>query len=135
MTGQGFLEQAFVYLCAAVVAVPLAARLGLGSITGYLLAGVAIGPFALGLVGAEGQDVMSFAQFGRPGRAPRPSVAQAVGTKHLEWIAANVPSRFEPCSGCILRPCFSMSYGTDGVRRCAAPGRQWTAGRGQRLIS
>ncbi len=64
MTGQTFLEQAFVYLCAAVVAVPLAARLGLGSITGYLLAGVAIGPFALGLVGAEGQDVMSFAQFG-----------------------------------------------------------------------
>jgi glutathione-regulated potassium-efflux system ancillary protein KefC len=38
-----------------VVAVPLAARLGLGSITGYLLAGVAIGPFALGLVGAEGR--------------------------------------------------------------------------------
>ncbi len=64
MTGQAFLEQAFVYLCAAVIAVPLASRLGLGSITGYLLAGVAIGPFALGLVGAEGQDVMSFAQFG-----------------------------------------------------------------------
>ena len=41
----GFLAQAFVYLCAAVLAVPIAKRLGLGSVLGYLLAGVAIGPF------------------------------------------------------------------------------------------
>lgn len=47
----GFLGQAFVYLAAAVVAVPVAKRLGLGSVLGYLLAGVVIGPFALGLVG------------------------------------------------------------------------------------
>ena len=60
----GFLEQAFVYLAAAVVAVPVAKRLGLGSVLGYLLAGVVIGPFALGLVGDEGQDVMHFAEFG-----------------------------------------------------------------------
>lgn len=60
----GFLFQAFVYLTAAVVAVPLAKRLGLGSVLGYLLAGVLIGPFVLGLVGDEGQDVMHFAEFG-----------------------------------------------------------------------
>jgi len=56
--------QAFVYLCAAVVSVPIARRLGLGSVLGYLLAGVAIGPFGLGLVGREGQDVLHFAEFG-----------------------------------------------------------------------
>jgi monovalent cation:proton antiporter-2 (CPA2) family protein len=56
--------QAFVYLAAAVVSVPLARRLGLGSVLGYLVAGIAIGPFALGLVGREGQDVLHFAEFG-----------------------------------------------------------------------
>jgi len=44
--------------------VPLAKRLGLGSALGYLLAGVAIGPFVLGLVGEEGEDVLHFAEFG-----------------------------------------------------------------------
>jgi Kef-type K+ transport system membrane component KefB len=45
--------QAFVYLAAAVVSVPLAKRLGLGSVLGYLVAGVLIGPFVLGLVGSS----------------------------------------------------------------------------------
>jgi monovalent cation:proton antiporter-2 (CPA2) family protein len=57
-------QQAFIYLVAAVVAVPIAKRLGLGSALGYLLAGFMIGPAVLGLVGAEGQDVMHFAEFG-----------------------------------------------------------------------
>jgi monovalent cation:proton antiporter-2 (CPA2) family protein len=60
----GFFAQAIVYLLAAVVAVPVAKRLGLGSALGYILAGVIIGPYVLGLVGAEGQDVMHFAEFG-----------------------------------------------------------------------
>lgn len=64
MHGEGFFFQAFVYLSAAVVAVPIAKRLGLGSVLGYLLAGMVIGPFGLGLIGAEGQDVMHFAEFG-----------------------------------------------------------------------
>lgn len=59
-----FLFQAFVYLAAAVVTVPIAERWGLGSVLGYLLAGVAIGPFGLGLLGGNGQDVMHFAEFG-----------------------------------------------------------------------
>jgi len=56
--------QAFVYLAAAVIAVPIAKRLGLGSALGYLLAGFIIGPNLLSLVGQEGQDVMHFAEFG-----------------------------------------------------------------------
>ncbi len=58
-----FLFQAFIYLLAAVIAVPIAKRLGLGSVLGYLLAGVAIGPFALNLAGGA-KDVMHFAEFG-----------------------------------------------------------------------
>jgi monovalent cation:proton antiporter-2 (CPA2) family protein len=64
MHGEAFFFKAFVYLASAVIAVPLAKRLGLGSVLGYLIAGVAIGPFALRLVGDEGQDVMHFAEFG-----------------------------------------------------------------------
>ena len=60
----GIFLQAFVYLIAAVIAVPLAKRMGLGSALGYIVAGVIIGPSLLGLVGAEGQDVMHFAEFG-----------------------------------------------------------------------
>jgi monovalent cation:proton antiporter-2 (CPA2) family protein len=58
------LFQAIVYLAAAVAAVPIAKRLGLGSVLGYLLAGVLIGPHALGLVGGQASDVQHFAEFG-----------------------------------------------------------------------
>ena len=64
MHHEGFFFQAFIYLMAAVLAVPIAKRMGLGSVLGYLLAGVAIGPFGLKLVGKEGADVMHFAEFG-----------------------------------------------------------------------
>jgi CPA2 family monovalent cation:H+ antiporter-2 len=58
-----FLLQATIYLAAAVVAVPVAKRLGLGSVLGYLMAGVIIGPL-LGIVGSETQDLQHFAEFG-----------------------------------------------------------------------
>ncbi|NOU58352.1 monovalent cation:proton antiporter-2 (CPA2) family protein [Marinifilum caeruleilacunae] len=60
----GFFYQAFVYMSAAVVSVPLAKKLGLGSVLGYLIAGIVIGPYVIGLIGEEGQDVMHFAEFG-----------------------------------------------------------------------
>ena len=60
---EAFLVQATIYLAAAVIAVPLAARLGLGSVLGYLLAGIVIGPLT-GLVGSETQDLQHFAEFG-----------------------------------------------------------------------
>ncbi|NCS93904.1 MAG: potassium transporter [Leptospira sp.] len=56
--------QAIIYLGAAIIMVPIAHRLGLGSVLGYLLAGIGIGPAFLGLVGTESQDMLHFAEFG-----------------------------------------------------------------------
>ena len=64
MHHDSFFFQALVYLTAAVVSVPIAKRIGLGSVLGYLIAGVVIGPAVLGLIGEEGQDIMHFAEFG-----------------------------------------------------------------------
>ena len=64
MHNDTFFFQALVYLTAAVVSVPIAKRIGLGSVLGYLIAGVIIGPTVLGLIGTEGQDIMHFAEFG-----------------------------------------------------------------------
>ena len=59
----GLLFSAFIYLCAAVIAVPIAKRLGLGSVLGYLIAGILIGP-VIGLVGSETEEIQHFAEFG-----------------------------------------------------------------------
>ena len=59
----GYFLQAFIYLAAAVIMVPLAKRLGLGSVLGYLIAGVFIGP-VFGLVGSETTTIQHFAEFG-----------------------------------------------------------------------
>jgi CPA2 family monovalent cation:H+ antiporter-2 len=64
MDQNSFFFQAMVYLAAAVVMVPIAKKLGLGSVLGYLLAGIIIGPALLGFIGKEGQDVLHFAEFG-----------------------------------------------------------------------
>src|SRR4026208_2113400 len=64
MHSEDLFFQAFIYLMAAVLSVPFAKRLGLGSVLGYLIAGIIIGPFVLGLVGEEGQDIMHFAELG-----------------------------------------------------------------------
>ncbi|MGF2736832.1 monovalent cation:proton antiporter-2 (CPA2) family protein [Marinobacter sp. DUT-1] len=58
-----YFVQAFIYLVAAVIAVPLAKRLGLGSVLGYLVAGVVIGPVT-GFVGQEASTIQHFAEFG-----------------------------------------------------------------------
>jgi len=60
---ESYLLQATIYLGAAIIAVPIAKRLGLGSVLGYLIAGVLIGP-VVGLVGAETQTLQQFAEFG-----------------------------------------------------------------------
>ena len=58
-----FLYQATIYLAAAVIAVPIAARLGLGSVLGYLAAGILIGP-VFHLVGSETETLQHVAEFG-----------------------------------------------------------------------
>jgi len=57
------LRDALVYLGAAVVCVPIAKRIGLGSVLGYLIAGCAIGPWGLGFV-TNVQSILHFAEFG-----------------------------------------------------------------------
>ncbi|MFD2178471.1 monovalent cation:proton antiporter-2 (CPA2) family protein [Veronia pacifica] len=54
---------AFLFLAAAVFTVPIAKKLGLGSVLGYLVAGLLIGPVT-GLVGTETQTIQHFAEFG-----------------------------------------------------------------------
>ena len=58
-----WLTSSLIYLGAAVLVVPLSKALGLGSIIGYLVAGIAIGPWGLGLVSSV-EDVLHFAEFG-----------------------------------------------------------------------
>ncbi|WP_371154729.1 monovalent cation:proton antiporter-2 (CPA2) family protein [Jannaschia sp. 2305UL9-9] len=60
---ESFLFQAAIYLGAATLCVPLAVRFGLGSVLGYLVAGILIGPVT-GLVGSETESLQHFAEFG-----------------------------------------------------------------------
>lgn len=63
MDQHDFLVALVVFLIAAVVAVPVARRFGLGAVLGYLLAGVAIGPWALRLV-TNVESILHFSEFG-----------------------------------------------------------------------
>ena len=63
MEHSNWLSGTLVYLSAAVLAVPLARKLGLGSIIGYLVAGIVIGPWGLRLM-TDAQDMLHFAEFG-----------------------------------------------------------------------
>ena len=63
MHGQGNLELFLIFLLAAVVAVPLFRRFGLGAVLGYLVAGVVMGPFGWKLV-KDPESVLHFAELG-----------------------------------------------------------------------
>ncbi|GHE32037.1 monovalent cation:proton antiporter-2 (CPA2) family protein [Sphingobacterium griseoflavum] len=60
----GLFQHALIYLGTAIVFVPISKKLGIGSVLGYLIGGILVGPFALGLIGTEGHDVMHTAEFG-----------------------------------------------------------------------
>ena len=64
MNQHSFLFQAIIFLASAVIFVPLAKRLNLGSVLGYLIAGIVIGPFVFGFVGKEGEEIRHYAEFG-----------------------------------------------------------------------
>jgi glutathione-regulated potassium-efflux system ancillary protein KefC len=57
------LQNAVIYLAAAVLVVPVAKRLGLGTVLGYLIAGIVIGPYGLKLISGI-EDAYHFAEFG-----------------------------------------------------------------------
>jgi glutathione-regulated potassium-efflux system ancillary protein KefC len=63
MGANNWLSVSLVFLAAAVLAVPLAKKLGLSSIIGYLAAGIVIGPWGLKLV-TDPHDMLHFAEFG-----------------------------------------------------------------------
>jgi monovalent cation:proton antiporter-2 (CPA2) family protein len=63
MNSPNFLVQATIYLSSAIILVPLFKRLGLGSVLGYLLAGILIGPYALKLI-PDPEQVLHFSEFG-----------------------------------------------------------------------
>lgn len=63
MNHSDFLVQAAIYLASAIILVPIFKRLGLGSVLGYLIAGILIGPFALKLI-ADPEHMLHFAEFG-----------------------------------------------------------------------
>lgn len=56
-------DQIIVLLLAAVILVPLAARLGLGAVLGYLVTGILVGPWSLGVITAV-DDILHFAEYG-----------------------------------------------------------------------
>lgn len=63
METHGLLTNVVFFLAAAVLAVPIFVRLGLGSVLGYLFAGVMIGPWVLGLI-SNVDDILHFSEFG-----------------------------------------------------------------------
>ena len=63
MEGSDLLLAGVLFLFAAVVAVPLAARLGIGAVLGYLLAGIAIGPWGLGFI-SDVDEILHFSELG-----------------------------------------------------------------------
>ena len=63
MHGSGYLEIVLVFLLAAVIAVPLFRRLGLGAVLGYLAAGVALGPQGMQLV-RDPASILGASEFG-----------------------------------------------------------------------
>lgn len=63
MTGS-ILFEIIVFIAGAVICVPIAKKLGLSSVLGYLIAGIVIGPFLLDFVGDDGEDILHFAEFG-----------------------------------------------------------------------
>lgn len=93
-----FLLQLFIFLAAAAIAVPVAKKLGLGSVLGYLIAGIVIGPFGLSLIG-DIEEVMHFTEFGvvmmlfLVGLELKPSLLWQMRTPFLVWAVRRLPSQ------------------------------------------
>ena len=106
----------FIFLLAACVAVPLASRFRLGSVLGYLAAGVLIGPFGVGIVD-NAEHIMHFGEFGvvmmlfviglelEPEMLwkMRRAIVGLGGLQVLERLAATTPASISPTSTSRIR--------------------------------
>jgi glutathione-regulated potassium-efflux system protein KefB len=63
MEGSSLLTAILLFLFAAVVTVPIARRLGIGAVLGYLIAGIAIGPWGLGFI-RDVDEILHFSELG-----------------------------------------------------------------------
>ena len=126
-----FLLQLFIFLVAAAIAVPLAKKAGLGSVLGYLIAGIVIGPFGLSLVG-EVEDVMHFTEFGvvmmvyldEAVKRHRPATYQQLRAAIIEGAVQRVRPKAMTAAVIIagLMPImFGSGTGSEVMRRIAAP--------------
>ena len=94
----GLLVEAMVYLAAGVASVPIAKRLGLGSVLGYLIAGVAVGPYVLNLAGdpaVAGTPTMSLRYRRPPGYRPTDAALLPAGrililNRRFAWLRFSV---------------------------------------------
>ena len=115
-----WLTSSLIYLGAAVLVVPLSKFLGLGSIIGYLVAGIAIGPWGLGLVSSV-EDVLHFAEFGvvlmlfLVGLELEPKRLWNLRRPIFGWGAAQVLS----CAAVL----FAVGCAVDDRRQCGGPRR------------
>ncbi|MDO8774793.1 MAG: glutathione-regulated potassium-efflux system protein KefC [Burkholderiaceae bacterium] len=111
-----WLINTLIYLSAAVIAVPLSKKLGLGSIIGYLAAGMVIGPWGLGLI-TNVQDILHFAEFGvvlmlfLVGLELEPKRLWSLRRPIFGWGSAQVLG----CAGLLFVAFWAASYLVPGV--------------------
>ena len=104
-------SQAFIYLLAAVISVPLAKRLGLGSVLGYLFAGVVIGPFCFGLVRDRrpGCDARRGVRRGHDALRDRARIAAGDPVAHARTDPRPGRRASPRDGGCGFRPCAPLA--------------------------
>ncbi len=102
MAGSDLLLAGVLFLFAAVIAVPLASRLGIGAVLGYLLAGIAIGPWGLGFI-SDVDEILHFSELGVVflmfiiGAGAQSRQAMATAELHLRrWRGAGDAQRGDP---------------------------------------
>ena len=114
-----FLLQLFIFLTSAAIAVPLAKKLGLGSVLGYLIAGIVIGPYGLSLIDHI-EDIMHFTEFGVVmmlfPRRPRAQAITSLANAHTD------PGHGRHASDCDQ---YRREHGLDCVSPLATSNCSW----------
>ena len=115
-----WLSGGLIFLGAAVAAVPLSKALGMGSIIGYLAAGIAIGPWGLRLV-TDPQAILQFAEFGvvlmlfLVGLELEPKRLWALRGPIFGWGSVQL------IGSTAVMAAVGLAFGLDWRRRCGTP--------------